>query len=299
MRLIYVLIFLFGGAQLALSQIRLIDSAEHAANKEYLVRKLSFTYYSDDQNLWWINRMSYDKKSGELVYRNNSAEDPRKISGKKYIQRSFLLSDLNPYNIEKLHIGKTVGRIVKGEEIILHTVKNERKITKVLNTLNATPQSFLHISIPEYLDDSVHLADSVIMKFKESVFYETRLSNKGSFEENVQQVMDALKGDFTYENNAGEVRRFLLIDSDRSLSFEDYQDRKKLGEELWVFDDEGQASRTRTSLSGEETIDQFSFMDGDVLVLTNSDGSEKYVFENRSLYYLEKDGVRTDFKFLK
>ncbi|MFT6135796.1 MAG: hypothetical protein ACJAZM_002297 [Cyclobacteriaceae bacterium] len=192
---------------------------------DYLKRKLTFNYTNPDQGVWWVNTLRFDEESNEFRFKTVSAKNPAKILGRKHTERAFRLEDLNPYLITVEDIDENSGYLVEGKLLRIETVKHKDLVRKFINTSSATPQSYIHFVIPAYLSDSSNaIADSLKTAFKELILEATSIYRSDDDQVNRVNILSALTGDFSSK----DVKRFTSPHSDYVISFEEYQDRKRV-----------------------------------------------------------------------
>jgi hypothetical protein len=203
---------------------------------DYLKRKLTYNYYNKSQSMWWINSLTYNPQNETFRFKTVSAKNPAKIVGKKYTERIFKLEDLNPYHVTIEPIEESHGYLVKGEMIRLETVKHEKSISKLINTASATPQSYIHFVMPDYLSDSAYsLTDSLKLIFEQLILEKTLLKRQDDPEQNKKIIFNTLLGEF----EAGDSKRFAEPHSDYVIAFEEYLERERIKAGFIGYDQEG------------------------------------------------------------
>lgn len=277
------------------AQIREIDSAILVSYFEFLDQKLSYSYYNPELKNWWINKFDYKFDERRIIIKNTASKDPRIILGKKYIEKSFRLDDMNPFTIDKVHLDHVEGRMVVGEEIILYTVKHKPLISKKTNGVSGSSQSFLHISIPTHIEDSIHVTDSIIQIFKEIINYATTIHNLKDKEANKRLIFETLSGNFEYKNNLGDVKRFMNNQSESEIIYEDYQDRQKLSSVIFGYDIKNNKYYEKKIIENKESIQYFTISDFDELVLESEDKQTRIILVNKSRYFYESAGRKLEF----
>ncbi|MEO9475431.1 MAG: hypothetical protein ABJG41_07840 [Cyclobacteriaceae bacterium] len=270
-----------------------LDSTEFSQAIDYLERKLNYTYHSDDQGLWWINKFSCDRETGKITIQNTSTKSLGKVFGKTYKTNTVLLRDLNPLNMTLTEREETAGRFARGHQINLYTIKSKPLVSKSENNVRLTPRSFIYISIPDFMDEQHSVSDSVFTLFQKLIYDATRLENQPNDEDNFDKIFDALLGDHQYELNGEKVSRFGEQYNEYVISFGDYQNRQKLQNVLFGFDPTN-ASYYEMIVKGDGTqsITYYSIVPGKELKLISDDGSAEIFFENRAkVFYQYQDST--------
>lgn len=273
------------------SQSSKADSLKFNASIDYLERKLNYTYFSDDQKLWWINKFKYNTETGEIKIQHISTKNPGKVLGKSYNTTTVSLSDLNPYNITINKNNEGKGRFVKGNEISLHTVKNKKHIRKEVNGTRLSPRSFIYISIPGFVDEETNVSDSVFMTLQYLIGKASELSRQTDDIANFELIFQTLQGDHQYTNAEGQVQRFGKKLNDYLIAFEDYQNREKLRDVFIGYDT--QANRYYEIIvgsDGTQTIKYFMLNESEELILSTPENDVKIWFANRSKIHYESGG---------
>ena len=263
---------------------------------DWLEKKLSFTYYNVDQAMWWINTFTYNEESGICKYRSISSKNPAKLVGKKYTERTFRFGDLNPYLITVAPVNENQGMIVKGKLIRLETIKHEALIGKTINGVAGTSQSYIHFSIPKYLEDSVaSLTDSIALVLKTLAMSATDLTRSDNEAKNRQAIFEAMTGEFS----VGEIKRFAESRREGLIFFEEYKNRVKVAEGYFGFDPvRMQYYQVVIGESGQMTYD-FYTLDNTVsglVLISMANPSNKIRLENRSLFVYEINGQAKEYR---
>jgi len=279
------------------AQIKKINIDQYEDHLEYLHEKLNYTYYNPGLENYWINKFDISSEDGKMYLKNTRVKDPRIMSGKKYIEKIFVMGDMNPYTIDKVHLDHTEGRMVEGEEIIIYTVKHQKLIRKTVNGVSGSSQSFLQISIPKNIESQTHITDTLIQIFKELILFKTTLHNLQNESKNMELIFETLRGDHVYENEKGQAKRFIKEETPAMILFEEYQDRQKLLDGSFGYDKvTDRYYEIIVSASGETSTVYYKLRESDQLVLESEDGKRQIFFPNKSLYYYLIEGKRTDFK---
>ncbi|MEP4532399.1 MAG: hypothetical protein ABJ004_04885 [Cyclobacteriaceae bacterium] len=276
----YICIFFFFATQAQTSEL---DSTEFSQAIEYLERKLNYTYHSDDQGLWWINKFSCDRETGEITIQNTSTKSLGKVFGKTYKTNTVLLRDLNPLNMTLTEREETAGRFARGHQINLYTVKSKPLVSKSENNVRLTPRSFIYISIPEFMDEQHSVSDSVFTLLQKLVYDASGLENKENVDTNFDLIFDALLGDHQYELNGEKVSRFGEQYNEYIISFGDYQNRQKLQNVLFGFDPtNARYYEMIVKADGAQSITYYSVAPSKELKLVSEDGNAVILFESRA-----------------
>ena len=253
----------------------------------YLERKLTFNYYNADQGMWWINTFTYQEESGTFRFKSVSAKNPAKLMGKKYTERIFSLSDLNPYLIRVTPIEENHGYLVKGDLLRIEAVKHQDLIKKSINMVPATAQSYIHFVLPDYLNDStISLSDSLRTTFESLIVEATTIYRQEEPLENKALIFKTLIGEF----EVGNVKRFAEKHSDYVISFEEYQDRSRVKAGFFGYDMEKDIFYELDVYEKGQLMESHFKVDPDREILTLvgiSHPERRIVFENKSkvVYY--------------
>ena len=168
---------------------------------DWLKDNLTYAYHNSSQGKWWLNKFQFNAEKGTIHIQNASTVNPRKFSGKSWIDRRVHLSNLDPYGITISPVPENKGRIVKGRVLVIPVVHNEKKIAKALDGQRVSSESFLQFSIPYQMEDTLRgFADSVKYHLQDAIEAYSRLFFLGNEEEDVEQVFKALKGEFLHRS---------------------------------------------------------------------------------------------------
>lgn len=249
---------------------------------KYLERKLTYNYYNTSDGMWWVNTFKYYPEFDMCKFKSVSAENPGQILGKKYTERIFSFSDLNPYLITISSIEDNQGYLVKGDLIRIEAVKHQKLIKKNINTVSATPQSYIHFVIPEYLKDSSQsITDTLVMHFESLILESTGLKRSASYDQDAQVILDALTGEF----EIGNVKRFAEKKETNIITYEDYEKRVKIKSGVFRYDPSENLYYNTVYENGELLEEVVFSVDEstDTLVLKGVHSEEtKIIFENKS-----------------
>lgn len=202
---------------------------------DWLNSKLDYIYYDENNGNWWNNTF-YMNDGREVTIKQISSKTPQtaNIKNKNYTIRKFKIEDINPYTIQIKEVDESMGRFVKGQLLEIHTFSDQKKIHKTINNRRATSTSFLHLSFPKALTDTLvnyptlvkeKLYDAVISSTK--VYYKNPTANR-------EVIFKILEGNFLSEstNSSWKTQKvfdsvFKIEESD-AISFFGYDTNKKL-----------------------------------------------------------------------
>lgn len=168
---------------------------------DWLNSKLEYVYYDKDSQKWWTNTF-YVNESKEVTIKQISAKNPKSanLKEKTYTIRKFRIQDINPYTIQIKDVKEATGRFAKGKLLEIHTFDGEAKIHKQINNIKATSTSFLHLSFPESLTDTLaNYPELVKEKLYDAVVAATKIYPV-DLEGNKTLIMETLKGEYASEN---------------------------------------------------------------------------------------------------
>ncbi len=274
-----------------------LDSSEFYAKIETLEKKLTYSYFNPDQKTWYYNRFDFDRDEQIVRFKSTSSKNPIKILGKKYTERIFSFEDLNPYNISLEQVDENRGLIVKGTLVRVETVKHEKLISKTINGEKGTPQSYIHFSIPKYMEDtSAGFSEGIHAILTEAVQFATNLRNKYDIDKNENLIFESLLG----EHVAGNTKRFTQRHSRHLLQFEEYVNRQKIRDGLIGHDPvKGRYYEILIEENGEMMTSYYRVdMDSPDLVLVEvGEGSDNRIeLVNKSMFQYRKDGKVVEYR---
>ena len=93
------------------------DSARFESTIEWLEDKLTYNYYNETDDEWWINRFTFNDHSETVTIKNINSPEIEAVSDKTYLQLNFRLEELNPFTIQVQKNTSNAGRLVKGKVI--------------------------------------------------------------------------------------------------------------------------------------------------------------------------------------
>lgn len=173
------------------------DEIKLKAAMDWLDNKLNYIYYDNVGEQWWSNTF-YANESAEVTIKHIASKRPNtaNIKDKTYTIRRFRIQDINPKSLKITQIDESKGRIVKGQMLELRTFGFQDAIHKTINNRRASSTSFLFLSFPETLIDSLsNYAEIVKQKFEKAILASTQIYPV-DFESDVMNVLDILTGSF-------------------------------------------------------------------------------------------------------
>ena len=192
--LIYVVAsFLFG-------QNKANDDVIFQSATDWLDNKLNYVYYDEVNGKWWTNTF-YINENKYVTIKHISSEkrNTANIRDKVYTIRSFQLEDINPKSLKIKEVEKTQGRIVKGKMLELRTFGFQELIHKTINNRRGSSTSYLFLSFPEVLTDSISdYAEIVRNKLEVAINASTRLYPADG--NDVETIFSILTGGFESDN---------------------------------------------------------------------------------------------------
>ena len=201
---------------------------------DWLDSKLNYIYYDEVGEKWWNNTFYInDKKEVTIKHIASSKPNTANIQNKTYTIRSFRIQDINPQSLKVSKIKETKGRLVKGDMLELRTFGFQDLIHKTINKRRGSSTSFLFLSFPEILNDSLaNYAEIVKQKFEEAIMASTRIYPSGD-DADRDQIFSILNGSFeTAEGQqwkASEAKKNVLkIETgDDPIQYFGFDERKK------------------------------------------------------------------------
>ncbi|MEP1033769.1 hypothetical protein [Ekhidna sp.] len=181
----------------AFSQSPEEDEVKLKSALEWLDSKLNYIYYDDAGEQWWTNTF-YVNDSYEITIKHIASDRPNTgyIKEKTYTIRRFQIQDINPNSLKITEIKESRGRIVKGQMLELRTYGFQDLIHKAINKRKASSTSFLFLSFPETLIDSLsNYAEIVKSKFEEAISASSQTYAAGDAAD-VKTVLSTLTGSF-------------------------------------------------------------------------------------------------------
>ena len=175
-----VLLFLITSA-VVMSKAQTVeqDSSDFGATMDWLERKLTYNYFDPTNQQWWVNVIQ-KKENGAYTIKNIAAKHPEHVTEKIYHQRTFFMWDLNPKTVSVSEVPKDLGRFIKGKLVRLEGFKGENKILNTKDGRRGSSVSYIHISIPEFLEDSLQgYSLQVKEKLATALYLNARVFNTG------------------------------------------------------------------------------------------------------------------------
>lgn len=181
-----------------LAQNKYEDSLRLESTIEWLEDKLTYNYYNESDDEWWINRFTFNESSETVTIKNIASPHLEAVSDKTYLQLNFRLEELNPYTIQVSETESNTGRLVKGKTIRIGAF--DKSIKRVKNGRLSTNQSFIYLSIPSFLEDSAqNYSETIAQKLEEVIRLSTRVYNQ-DHKSNMNSLKRMLHGQFVEES---------------------------------------------------------------------------------------------------
>ncbi len=218
--------FLFSSLSLGAQTIA-EDSAAYRAAFDWVERKLTFNYYDNTNQHYWVNRFHLNA-NGSITTKNIAAENPNKVVERQFHNRTFFLYDLNPRTISVIDIPSDQGRFVKGKIVRLEGFQGEKKVSTSHDGVLGSNLNYIHISIPAFLEDSLqNYALEVKKQLSDLTFLNARLANTGDLKDNLEKTFNVFSGKYIsqdstttlhFEQSEAHLVRYELSDG-KKLSF--------------------------------------------------------------------------------
>ena len=177
------------------AQTKYEDSLRLESTIDWLEEKLTYNYYNESDEEWWINRFTFNKGSKSVTIKNIASPHLEAVTDKTYLQLNFRLNELNPYTIQVSENETNAGRLVKGKTIRIGAY--DKAIKRVKNGRLSNNQSFLYLSIPHFFEDSLqNYTESIAQRLEEAIRLSTRIYNE-SHQQNMNSIKSMLAGNFT------------------------------------------------------------------------------------------------------
>jgi len=193
--------FLFFCALVGQAQTAEQDSVSYDALFKWVERKLTYDYFDPTNQHWWVNRFQ-PNLNGSIVIKNIAAEHPKRVLEKVYHLRQFFLYDLNPNTISVIDAPVDQGRFVKGRIVRMEGFGDEKKIATKKDGVVGSDVSFIHISVPAFLEDSLqNYAFELQAKLKQLTYLSARLLNAKDPKKNNEAVFSALRGNYVNQDS--------------------------------------------------------------------------------------------------
>ncbi|MEQ8629508.1 hypothetical protein [Ekhidna sp.] len=204
---------LFSSVMLAQSPEQ--DEIQFQSAVDWLGSKLNYVYYDDVGEKWWSNTF-YVNDNREITIKHIASDKPNtaNIRSKTYTIRTFRIQDINPKSLKITEVAKTKGRLVKGKMLELRTYGFQDLIHKTINNRRGSSTSFLFLSFPEVLNDSIsNYAEIVKQKFEQAILASTKVypSNTASDSKTIFNILEGnFKSDEGHLWNAQKVKPDVL-----------------------------------------------------------------------------------------
>ena len=210
-----------------------VDKVTFESAVDWLNTKLDYIYY--DQNGHWWNNTFYMNEDKEVTIKQISSKTPQtaNIKNKNYTIRKFKIEDINPFTIEIKEVAESTGRFVKGQLLEIRTFSEQRNIHKTINNRKATSTSFLHLSFPTALTDTlVNYPQLVKEKLLEAVISSTKVYYRNP-EANKELIFKILTGEYESESglkwqSEGVFDKVIQFNTSAAISYFGYDQKKEL-----------------------------------------------------------------------
>lgn len=176
------------------------DQVTFDAAVDWLSAKLDYVYFEESSQKWWTNTF-YINEDKEITIKQISSKvrTTANIKSKNYTVRTFNIKDINPYSINIREVSAGSGRFASGKLLEIHTLDGNPSISKIINNRKATSTSYLHLSFPKSLTDSLtNYPELVKEKLYEAVIAATKIY-AAKPHENRQSIFNILQGQFHSE----------------------------------------------------------------------------------------------------
>ncbi|WP_436517487.1 hypothetical protein [Ekhidna sp. To15] len=186
---------------LASSQSPEEDEVKLKSALGWLEIKLDYLYYENTSERWWNNTF-YANENNEITIKHIVSDRPNtaNIRDKTYTIRKFRIQDINPKSLKITDVKESRGRVVKGQMLELRTYGFQDLIHKSINNRRASSTSFLFLSFPETLVDSLsNYAEVVKSKFEDAIVASIQIYANND-ESDINTIMKVLTGDYKTTN---------------------------------------------------------------------------------------------------
>lgn len=259
------------------------DEVNFQSATDWLYSKLNYIYYDSKNGKWWKNTF-YVNEEKQITIKHISSNKPNtaNLKEKDYTIRSFQIQDIDPNSLKVTEIKETQGRIVKGERLELRTFGFQNLIQKSINNRKGSSTSFLFLSFPEVLKDSLsNYAEVVKENFLQAIVSSTHVYSKGN-EEDIEQIMTALTGTFksisgnTWEAKPIKPNVLQVETAEKNISYFGY-DSSRSSFYLLTISSDG----VRTNY--------FKFSESPFITLEEQDGERQIQIESLNDFQLGND----------
>lgn len=272
---------------ISFSQTSEEDEVRFKAAVDWLDSKLNYIYHDNSSNKWWNNTFYInDKKEVTIKHIASNRVNTANIKDKTYTIRTFQIQEINPKSLKIVDIEESRGRLVKGQMLELRTFSFKEAIHKSINNRRASSTSFLFLSFPETLIDTVsNYAEIVKQKFEEAILASTQLYASHD-QSDIKTTMNALTGNFQSDDGKTWITENVqsnVLSLKRENGMIEYFGYDPNDEKFYLI-----------SLSDQGAKKQlFELDDGPKLNLSTQEGSEKiYIKTNNSFSIGGKDYFR-------
>ncbi|WP_420318036.1 hypothetical protein [Ekhidna sp.] len=179
------------------------DDVIYKSAIDWLNGKLNYVYFDSKGQQWWKNTF-YANEDKQITIKHIVSEKPNTahIENKTYTIRTFNIQDINPNSLKITDIKKTRGRIVEGQMLELRTFNFQDLIHKKINNRKASSTSFLFLSFPKDITDSIaNYAEIVKVKFEEAIWATTQIY-PSDYEHDIDRIISVLTGSFQTKEGA-------------------------------------------------------------------------------------------------
>lgn len=195
-----VFVYLFASAAIAQSLEE--DEIQFRSAIDWLDSKLNYTYYDDASEKWWSNTF-YMNNDKEITIKHIASDKPNSanIRNKTYTIRTFQIQDINPRSLKIIDVPKTKGRLVKGKMLELRTYGFQDLIHKTINNRRGSSTSFLFLSFPKILNDSISNYSAIVkQKLEQAILISTKVYPKRDATD-IDTIFRVLEGRFKSDDN--------------------------------------------------------------------------------------------------
>lgn len=258
-----------------------LDQSRYEAAAEWLDSKLNYIYFDSEDQRWWKNTF-YVNENKEVTIKHISSDRPNtaNISDKNYTIRTFKIQDIDPNSLKVSNVKKSRGRIVKGKMLELRTFGYQNLISKTINNRKASSTSYLFLSFPTAVTDSISdYAEVVRDKFKEAIAASTQIY-PSDYEHDVERVLKILTGEF--QSDGGKTWKTRLIQP-HVLEL----DRGNGDTEFFGYDTNDHRFYLLTLSSQGIDIQHFKLAEKDKLILSDEQGNDSFLIGNLNIIKIQ------------
>ncbi len=274
------------------SNATLHAQSDDSYSTAWLSKHLNYSYFNFDQQKWWVNKFEYNNE-GIAHFQNLSTENPKKFSGRSWIDRRVRWVDLDPYSITINQVAENQGRIVKGSVLHIDVINHQRKIRKSLDGKPATPENFLQIAIPRSITDtSTYFVDSLKYHLVAAIEWNSRISSAG-VDEDIRQIFRTLRGTFS----STSITRTYTQVFPNQLQYTDKLGAKPIRTGFFGYDNEDGLFESILDETGSQ-VHYYELLEKDgVLTLEEKNGGDRRLSMPSLLHFqLDANGNSTEFK---